>query len=1526
MSDIQELTALVQLLATNQAQDMQRVNAVLEDILNRNQNSDASEAEEVELPAREVLPGRVARVDVNARGDENRGNYSMARELGKEIPTLTDRNYSLWKEHVLAYGRAAEWGTSDIPEVLTDANHPRAKEAKDFLFIKLGPTLQRRILQKNITTAADLWSYLTTAVADASRESLMILQQELFSTTLQPNETIDEYAVRIQELRDAIAMGGIDISDAQLVMYLIKDLPDRLMRAADEISVRDTSFSQAVLILTRAELRAKTSNSGSSHAFLAGCNKKPPPLPANALLLSRDDHFCHRCRTKGHLAQICPAPTPSPEAYPALEKYLSLPKKKFNKNKQQDAHAGIVSLLVSQPSFTYRWIVDSGSSDHMSPDFDRFTDYCPMVPEPVNFGNGAKGYALGKGDISLYTTYGVVTLKRVLFVPVLVANLVSITRTMKAGADVHFISSENRVYFTRNDKVICSASPQGGLVLVDEDVSHSAYTAVHDPHEWHRKLGHLGFDSLAKLARKGIFSPGNPAPAEFLQAKDKPCEECIEAKYIRHPHPKSVNKPTIPLFRLHSDVHFVSDPSVTGHIGFVSFTECITDFAVTTLIKKKHEVATAIVNAVAFFETQYVGHGYKIKRIRSDNGGEYKSSLVADFCAKKGIVQEFSSRETPQQNGRSERFGRGVKDKARTMLLARKVHFKFWPYAVMYATLARNCSPTVHQPETPYFAFYGIRPDLSLFEEFGCPAWVQTPEARRTSTMQARAVKGIFLGLTLPLGSRSSYALINNKVIVSTDVTCLCSSDKLAVSGPSDIMQDAEPLLSGASPAPSPSSVPAIHATPSVPQLPPVMGLRMSPSTWERAAVDFIAAQTQAVRSVPEVPTSAEVAPAHVPSRSTEIQPEQLSDTETTADSMPSLMWSSSPDSLSPVSSVMPGDLPVVSVDTISDSFTNPIFDEGREEVEEIEVSSDVQLQTGANHRGSRVRNQPVRYGYAAYVAPSYESFSKNLLSIVASNPELHHALTASTGVLPDPRSIAEATNPGRPDSHLWQLAIDNEFQSLVDKGVYAEALLPPGAKALGTRPLLITKRDGTKKCRIVAQGFSQRPGVDFDETFAPVCRYATLRNFLALCAANELQIQQLDVKVAFLNATLDEEVYARPPEGYKCTIPRAVWRLYKALYGLRQAPRAWYSELRAKLRELGFAVSAADPSLFVLQSADGTVLALIYVDDCLIAARTLADLHPVLEAISKFWDIKNLGEPADFLGISIVRPSPSCICIHQKEYIHKLAELYDVQSMSPRCLPMDPKVHFVKDMGPPMEAAERYRALVGALLHLANCTRPDISFAVGVLSRYSQSPCESHWEAALGTLRYCLHTSSLALTYGARQPGETLAAQVYHDSDFASSQDCRRSTSGYVVVLNNAAVTWASKKREAVALSTMEAEYQSASLCGREVIWLRKLWPQLGFPLDGPTLIHGDNKACLALCSSQQTTPQSKHIHVIHCWVSEKVEDKELKFEYIPSAQNAADIFTKALFKPAFEELRGKLGLHEITLEQMVEEKQAGS
>ena len=399
-------------------------------------------------------------------------------------------------------------------------------------------------------------------------------------------------------------------------------------------------------------------------------------------------------------------------------------------------------------------------------------------------------------------------------------------------------------------------------------------------------------------------------------------------------------------------------------------------------------------------------------------------------------------------------------------------------------------------------------------------------------------------------------------------------------------------------------------------------------------------------------------------------------------------------------------------------------------------------------------------------------------------------------------------------------------------------------------------------------------------------------------------------MKVAFLNAVLEEEVYVNPPTGYVRTIPNSVWLLHRALYGLKQAPRAWYIELRTKLSAYGFRPTHADPSLFVKLDSSGQVIAqiLVYVDDCLVAALCPDVVATIVSIISQVWEVRDLGEPDDFLGIQIVRHSKHSISLHQSPYIDQLCDVFGVASMSPKVLPMDPKLQFVKDMGSSITDPERYRKLIGALLHLTNCTRPDASFAINVLARYNQDPRTAHLEAGINLLRYIMGSSKLALTFGSGQQ-----EMIYHDADYASSLDDRRSTSGYVVLLNGAAVSWASKKQPTVALSTMEAEYQSASLCAREVLWLRHLWPSLGHDVKGPTIIHGDNAACLALCASHQVTSQAKHISVLHHFATEHVQMNNIAFKYVASASNVSDIMTKALFKPLMEQHRQSLGLHAL-------------
>ena len=263
--------------------------------------------------------------------------------------------------------------------------------------------------------------------------------------------------------------------------------------------------------------------------------------------------------------------------------------------------------------------------------------------------------------------------------------------------------------------------------------------------------------------------------------------------------------------------------------------------------------------------------------------------------------------------------------------------------------------------------------------------------------------------------------------------------------------------------------------------------------------------------------------------------------------------------------------------------------------------------------------------------------------------------------------------------------------------------------------------------------------------------RYATLPNILVTCAAHSLEIWQLDDKVAFLNATLDEEAYAHPPDGFTLQFLSPCGNYIKVCMvcikplalGIMNCAQSCVSLV---------SLSAMLIPLCTLYKRVVAPVALIYVDDCLIAANSVSQLELVLEAIFKFLEIKNMGEPADFLGISIMHLSPSVISINQADYICRLADLYGVRSMPPRSLPMDPNVQFIKDMGPAMDNPGRYRALIGALLHLAYFTGPDISFDAVVLSRYSQSPCAAQWKTAFGVFRYCLHACVVALTCGAMQ------------------------------------------------------------------------------------------------------------------------------------------------------------------------------
>jgi hypothetical protein len=473
---------------------------------------------------------------------------------------------------------------------------------------------------------------------------------------------------------------------------------------------------------------------------------------------------------------------------------------------------------------------------------------------------------------------------------------------------------------------------------------------------------------------------------------------------------------------------------------------------------------------------------------------------------------------------------------------------------------------------------------------------------------------------------------------------------------------------------------------------------------------------------------------------------------------------------------------------------------------------------------------------------------------------------------------------------------------------------LPPTKQALPSHFIFSVKRSGRYKARLVAGGHRQVHGLDFFETYAPVCMMRTFRMIAAIVAHEGLVMRQFDICTAFLNGVIEPgvQVFLRPPAGlnlagWNLAGPDEVLRLLRALYGLRQASRVWNKRLEAELLANGFVQSKADPSLWMLHGEGGVVMALFYVDDGLVAARTAAAADALVALIGSIFDIRvHDGEPEDFVGVQISRDwARGTVKLDQQDKSRALAAKLGL-SGERRHVPMSPETYATlraAESGETMADVDLYQSVVGSLLHLAQCTRPDIALSVGALAAYCHAPSQAHYEAVLDVVRYVGSTAERGLTYGT----SAVPVEIWCDANFAACLDTRRSTTGWGVNSFGALIQWSSKKQPTAAASTMEAEYQACGAVAREGLSLLKAFDELAFlsdafPIQGPLIVRCDNQAALSLCNDKKEGQRSKHIDIIHHFARDRVATGELKFVYCKSADNMSDCFTKALARPAFE------------------------
>lgn len=452
-------------------------------------------------------------------------------------------------------------------------------------------------------------------------------------------------------------------------------------------------------------------------------------------------------------------------------------------------------------------------------------------------------------------------------------------------------------------------------------------------------------------------------------------------------------------------------------------------------------------------------------------------------------------------------------------------------------------------------------------------------------------------------------------------------------------------------------------------------------------------------------------------------------------------------------------------------------------------------------------------------------------------------------------------------------------------------------------------------KARIVAQGFSQKFGIDFTEVFAPVAKLSSIRCLVALAAHFGLALHQMDVKTAFLNGDLDEIIFMKQPEGF--IVPgkeNLVCRLNKSLYGLKQSGRAWYAKIDATFRDLGCVRMEDDNCVYRLQE-DGLLLVIcLYVDDILIASNSLPRLNMFKKNLSKCFDMKDLGEARFVLGIEIIRSPNGSISISQRAYAEALLAKHGMDNCNPVDVPVDPHVKLTKTLpnSPQSPSAVKYQSIVGGIMYLMLGSRPDLAYAITTLSQYASNPSETHWTALKRVLRYISGTLNLTITYSL-QHNTPLELCGFTDSDWGSDLDDRRSIGGYLFLIAGGVVSWQSKKQPTVALSTTEAEYMAATQACKEALWWRSLLHEisLGFQVDKPTTIHSDNQSCIALSINSEFHARTKHIDIQHHFIREKVSDRSIVLKYVSTDDMVADILTKGLPKAKFYNLLPLMGMN---------------
>ncbi|KAK8679994.1 hypothetical protein V6N13_108949 [Hibiscus sabdariffa] len=571
------------------------------------------------------------------------------------------------------------------------------------------------------------------------------------------------------------------------------------------------------------------------------------------------------------------------------------------------------------------------------------------------------------------------------------------------------------------------------------------------------------------------------------------------------------------------------------------------------------------------------------------------------------------------------------------------------------------------------------------------------------------------------------------------------------------------------------------------------------------------------------------------------------------------------------------------------------------ERISQAVEGNSTDLETQPLRRSTRERHEPKRYGFLV-------TTHGDVILVNQDEPKTYQEAVASS------------------DSEKWLEAMRSEMDSMSENQVWTLVEPPEGIKPIGCKWVFKKKTDmdgnvQTYKGRLVAKGFRQIHGIDYDETFSPVAMIKSIRILLAVAAFHDYEIWQMNVKTAFLNGKLEEDVYMTQPEGFVAPEDaRKVCKLQRSIYGLKQASRSWNLRFNEAIQEFGFIRNEDEPCVYKKFSGSIVSFLVLYVDDILIIGNDIPTLQSIKTWLSSCFSMKDLGEAAYILGVKIYRDrSRRLLGLSQSTYIDKVLKRFSMEESKRGFLPMRHGISLSKEMCPstPQERERMsqipYASAIGSIMYAMICTRPDLSYALSMTSRYQANPGEGHWTAVKNILKYLRRTKDVFLVYGGE---EELRIKGYTDASFQTDKDDSRSQSGFVFCLNGGAVSWKSSKQDTVADSTTEAEYNAASEAAKEAVWIKKFITELGVipSIADAVDLYCDNNGAIAQAKEPRSHQRSKHILRRFHLIREIIDRGDVEICKVNTDDNIADPLTKPLAQQKHDRHTESLGIRYVS------------